>query len=296
MEAWKLADIQIRDPFVLPLEREGRYYLYGSTDKNIWGKGTGFDAYVSADLQTWEGPHPIFRPEAGFYSDTNFWAPEVYAYGGRYYMFATFRRKDNDRLGTAVLAADGPLGPFVPHSEGPVTPEGWSSLDGSLHVDEAGQPWMVFCHEWQQVGDGEVCAVRLSADLRRAEGEPQLLYRASEAPWTTPFESARFPEQTNYVTDGPYMLRLADGSLQLLWASFIDGRYALGIARSSTGLLAGPWVQEEEPLYRSDGGHAMVFRSFDGRLMLAIHSPNKTPNERPHLLELAEHAGRLQLR
>lgn len=151
-------NLQIRDPFVLPLagqrQGEGLYYLYGSTDSNIWGKGTGFNAYTGKDLEHWEGPFPVFRPGTDFYAERNFWAPEVYEYGGSYLMFATFRRKDNDLLGTAVLISQHPLGPFLPHSEGPVTPADWSSLDGTLHLDHQGQPWMVFCHEWQQTGDG----------------------------------------------------------------------------------------------------------------------------------------------
>ena len=41
----RISDIQIRDPFVV--EEDGAYYLFGSTDKNIWeGAGTGFDGYV----------------------------------------------------------------------------------------------------------------------------------------------------------------------------------------------------------------------------------------------------------
>ncbi|WP_051318153.1 glycoside hydrolase family 43 protein [Cohnella thermotolerans] len=290
----KSQEIQIRDPFVLPVPEEGLYYLFGSTDKNIWGPGTGFDAYVSRDLRQWDGPRPVFRPSANFYADTNFWAPEVYAYGGRHYMFATFRRKDNNRLGTAVLAADRPFGPFVPHSEGPVTPESWSSLDGSLHVDEAGEPWMVFCHEWQQIGDGEVCAVRLSADLKEAAGEPVTLFRASEAPWTTPFVSPRFADTVNYVTDGPYLFRGDTGRLYMLWASFIDNTYALGVARSESGGVLGPWTHQPEALYRNDGGHGMVFRTFDGRLALTIHAPNRTPDERPLFLEVAEREGRIE--
>lgn len=284
-------DIQIRDPFVLPVSVEGNYYMFGSTDKNIWGAGTGFDAYVSRDLLHWEGPHPVFRPEEGFFSDTNFWAPEVYAYGGRYYMFATFRRRDNGLLGTAVLAADQPLGPFILHSEGPVTPAHWSSLDGSLFVDEEGAPWIVFCHEWQQVGDGEVCAIRLSSDLSRAESEPVLLFRASEAEWATPYVSPRYPDTANYVTDGPYLFRGGEGHLYMLWASFIDNQYALGVARSESGQVAGPWVQQTEPLFRNDGGHGMVFHTFDGRQMLTIHAPNRTPDERPIFLDLLERDG-----
>ncbi|WP_254639644.1 glycoside hydrolase family 43 protein [Cohnella sp. GbtcB17] len=289
--ALKSKDIQIRDPFVLPLKEEGKYYLFGSTDKNIWGPGTGFDAYVSEDLESWEGPHPVFRPPVDFFANENFWAPEVYAYGGRYYMFATFRRNDNRRLGTSVLAAACPLGPFAPLSAGPVTPEAWSSLDGSLFVDEAGDPWMVFCHEWQQIGDGEVCAVRLAPDLSRAAGEPVTLFRASEAPWTTPFVSPRYPDTVNYVTDGPYLFRGEGDGLYMLWASFIDNTYALGVARSESGGILGPWAHQPDALYRDDGGHGMVFRLFDGRLTLAIHAPNRTPEERPLFLALAENGG-----
>ncbi|MBB3111613.1 beta-xylosidase [Paenibacillus phyllosphaerae] len=289
------ADIQIRDPFVLPLERSGEklYYLFGSTDANIWGKGTGFDAYVSRDLHAWEGPHPVFRPPGDFFAEQNFWAPEVYEDGGRYYMFATFRRKDNGLLGTAVLAADDPLGPYAPHSDGPVTPKEWSSLDGTLHIDQTGQPWMVFCHEWQQVGDGEICAVRLSLDLKYADGEPQLLFRASEAAWATPYVSPRYPDQANYVTDGPYLFRGASGKLYMLWASFIDNKYALGIASSASGSVQGPWQQEEKPLFRRDGGHGMIFRTYEGGLMLTIHTPNRTPDERPIFLPIEERDGRI---
>lgn len=77
-----------------------------------------------------------------------------------------------------------------------------------------------------------------------------------------------------------------------LWASFINNTYALGVARSVSGTVLGPWVQDEKALFESDGGHAMLFRAFDGRLMLAIHTPNKTPNERPLFLEVEERDGR----
>lgn len=294
------SELQIRDPYVLPLAGEGHeagtYYLYGSTDSNIWGPGTGFNAYTGTDLEHWEGPFPVFRPEPDFYAERNFWAPEVYPYGGNYIMFATFRRKDNDLLGTAVLKSIHPLGPFIPHSEGPVTPREWSSLDGTLYLDRTGQPWMVFCHEWQQTGDGEVCAMRLTEDLRNAAGEPVVLFRASEAPWTTPFVSARYADQLNYVTDGPFLFRSGGGTLYLLWASFINNTYALGIARSGSGEITGPWIHQERPLYHQDGGHAMVFRTFSQQMMLAIHTPNQTPDERPVFVELTEKDGELRVK
>lgn len=288
-------DIQIRDPYVVPVRKEGRYYLFGSTDSNIWGEGTGFDVYSSTDLKQWEGPSPAFRPEPGFFAERNFWAPEVHQYRGRWYMLATFRRKGNNLLGTAVLTADSLPGPYRLHSNGPVTPEGWCCLDGTLFADEADMPWMVFCREWQQVTDGQICAVRLTENLQAAAGDPALLFRASQAPWTTSYRSERYPNRDNYVTDGPFLYRAANGELLMLWASFIGNRYALGVSRSLSGGILGPWQHEKEALFQSDGGHGMVFRTFDGHLMLAIHSPNRTPHERAHFFAIEETAGGLRL-
>lgn len=284
-------EVQIRDPYIVADPITKKYYLFGSTDASIWGVGTGFDVYVGEDLEHWDGPYPVFLPDEAFYSEENFWAPEVHAYQGKYYMFATFLRKDNGRRGTAILVSDSLMGPFTPHSKGPVTPEDWYSLDGTLYLDEGGMPWMVFCHEWVQVADGEVCAVRLTDDLSAAVGDPIVLFRASEAPWTTSLQHPRYPGRENYVTDGTYVVRTEDGSLLILWASFKDNIYAQGIARSLSGTIEGPWVQEKKPIYENDGGHGMIFTTFEGQRMLTLHTPNKTPLERPIFIPITEREG-----
>lgn len=287
--------IQIRDPFVLTDKAEEKYYLYGTTDTNVWeGKATGFDVYVSEDLDRWEGPFPAFRPEEGFWADRHYWAPEVYLYEGRYYMFASFKA-ESKRRGTQILVSDAPVGPFQPHSEGPVTPGDWECLDGTLYVDEAGQPWMIFCHEWLQVQDGEMCAIPLTKDLKAAAGEPVLLFHASDAPWTAPSADASTGNK-NFVTDGPFLHRAANGNLLMLWSSHGASGYAIGIARSATGDIKGPWVQDREPLFGQDGGHGMLFTTFEGELMLAIHRPNKTPDERPLFLPMTEENGCLSIK
>jgi arabinan endo-1,5-alpha-L-arabinosidase len=289
----KRSDIQIRDPYVLPLPQEGRYLLFGSTDKNIWsGPGTGFDCYESRDLENWDGPMPAFRPPPGFWSNTQFWAPECHPWQGHYYLFATFARDGRER-GTQILAADRPEGPYEVHSDGPVTPRDWECLDGTLHLDTDGNPWMVFCHEWVQVVDGEICAMPLSGDLRRAAGEPVLLFRASAAAWARPIENRGRPE--NWVTDGPFLHRLSDGQLLMLWSTIGYEGYAMGYAVSESGGILGPWQQSPQPLYGKDGGHGMLFRDFDGRLLMTLHYPNRTPYERPVWLEVTEREGGLVL-
>jgi arabinan endo-1,5-alpha-L-arabinosidase len=288
-----VSEIHIRDPFVLPIDAEKLYYLYGTRGSEAWtSSATGIDYYTSSDLETWEGPFPAFRPPSGFWADRNFWAPEVHFYQGRYYMFASFKA-EGLRRGTQILAADSPKGPFLPISEGAITPPDWECLDGTFFLDAKQQAWIVFCHEWVQVGDGEICAMPLSYDLKTATAAPSLLFRASEAPWA---EELNSKGRRGYVTDGPWMHRLDNGELLMLWSSFCHGDYAVGIAKSASGELLGPWEQIAKPLYEGDGGHCMTFRGFDGQLYVAFHRPNPNPNERPQFLPLVENGDSLVIR
>jgi arabinan endo-1,5-alpha-L-arabinosidase len=289
-------DIHLRDPFVLPVPADRTYLLFGTTDPDPWkAPGAGFDVYAGTDLGHWEGPRPAFRPEPGFWGTTNFWAPEAHVYRGRCYLFASFKA-EGARRATQILSAGRPQGPYRVHSAGPVTPRDWECLDGTLHVDPDGLPWVVFCREWVQVRDGEVCAVRLSENLTRALGKPRLLFRASEAPWTRPVSrKGAPPDPADRVTDGPFLHRTADGTLLMLWSSFSDTGYAMGVARSATGRVEGPWRQAPRPLVEQDAGHGMIFHAFDGRLLITVHTPNRTPDERPVFLEAKEQDGTLAL-
>lgn len=288
----KNSDIHIRDPFVLSINEEKLYYLFGTVGPECWmNSASGTDYYTSNDLQNWEGPFPAFRPPADFWADRNFWAPEVHSYNGRYYMFMSFKAEGVCR-GTQILAADDPKGPFLPIGNGPVTPRDWECLDGTLFVDDKFQPWIVFCHEWVQVGDGTICALPLTIDLTSAAGLPQLLFHASEALWAQEINSKG---RKGYVTDGPWLHRLSNGELIMLWSSFGAGGYTVGMALSESGGIVGPWKQLPAPLYAGDGGHCMTFRTFDGQLIIAYHRPNSSPDERPYFALLRENGSALEL-
>jgi arabinan endo-1,5-alpha-L-arabinosidase len=279
-----LADIHLRDPFILAVPEDGSYYLYGTNGPNPWDNSMGFDAYMSKDLVEWIGPMPVFRSPDDFWADRSFWAPEVFAHHGRFYMCASFTKSHwGHRRGTQILVADSPLGPFIPHSDGPVTPEGDVCIDGTLFWDDLQQPWMVYCHERMQVTDGLMCATQLTQDLRVAVGDHHNLFRASEAPWAHVIDGDQF------TTDGPFMLRLKSGVLAMIWSSFHYGTYALGVAYSPSGNLLGPWNHEEKPLFLDDGGHGMVFQDFQGNSTLVLHTPGMVAGrERPALFRLCE--------
>ena len=281
----QLKDIHIRDPFILA--DGGRYYLYGSRGGETWGRCAGLDVYVSDDLERWSGPREAFTPPEGFWSDREFWAPEVHAYRGAYYMFVSFK-SDSRCRGTQILRARSPMGPFLVHSDGPVTPERWECLDGTLHVEPDGTPYMVFCHEWVQVKDGEMCAVRLTEDLRAPAGEPFVLFRASEPGWNAPL-GGEHPDC--YVTDGPFLYRTQDGTLLMIWSSVPGGRYCEAISYSDDGSITGNWRHDGRLLFSEDGGHGMIFRTLEGGLRFVFHQPNRSPLERPHLVALRDAGG-----
>jgi len=295
----KKSEIQIRDPYIFVDQQEKSYYMFGTTDLNCWrGPGDGFNCYKSSDLEEWEGPIPAFRPTAGFWGKENFWAPEVHQFNGRFYMFATFIA-DGHKRATQILSADKVTGPYTPHADHPVTPEHWQCLDGTLHVDEDGTPWIIFCHECVQIHDGSICSMKLTPDLKEAAARPIFLFNASEAQWVKPHSGPETDPTLRfktYVTDGPFLYRMNDGTLLMLWSSIGSKGYAMGVSRSESGHLLGPWHHDPNPIWAEDGCHGMIFKTVEGQLMLTFHSPNKTPNERAVFIEIEEADGRLNLK
>ncbi len=78
-------------------------------------------------------------------------------------------------------------------------------------------------------------------------------------------------------------------------SSFSSSGYTVGLATSESGKLAGPWSQQEKPVFRDDGGHAMLFRRFDGQLMMALHSPNGGRATRIRLFEMKDTGDSLEV-
>ncbi len=256
-----LSDMSARDPFIFVDPATEMYYL------PVNG-GTNVKMYQSKDLKMWKSLGVVFQPEDDFWGKTDFWAPDLYLYKGKYHLFVTFSGENKIR-GTSILVADEAAGPYTPLVNKPTTPDDWMALDGALYVDDKGTPWHLYCHEWLQVKDGEIIAQQLTADLTETAGEPILLFKASEAPWTPDDK-----KDGNYVTDAPVINKMADGKLVMTWSSFDDkNKYNIGVCYSENGVL-GPWVHDEKPLVDNNGGHAMLFADFDGQMHISYHSPN----------------------
>ena len=292
------ADFRIRDPFVLA--EDGIYYLYESKP---WDGGRGVFVRTSTDLEHWTEKRQVMRV-ADDLPVRKVWAPEVHKYNGHYYLFVTLtmekgtypiatlvegREKFIESRGTWVYRSDAPTGPFKPVKNGPVPPQDWMTLDGTLWVED-GTPYMVFCHEWCQMKDGRMCYAPLSSDFASFTATPVTMFKASDA-----------MPGAGFITDGPFLYRSTkSGVLYMIWSNTVkrnDGKdpdYCVFVRKSSSGKIAGAW-SKDELLFRKNGGHGMIFKAFDGRLMLTLHQPNNTPNERMALFELEDTGDMLRL-
>lgn len=277
----KRCEINIRDPFILPFE--GKYYMYGSRTKNQFG----FEVYVSNDLENFSEPKTIFEKCESFWGEFDFWAPEVHCYNGKFYLFATFKAQNSCRR-CHILVCDTPDGTFVPLTDTPCTPEDWESLDGTLHIDKKGIPHLVFCHEWVQIGDGTICEVTLSKDLKEVLTKPRVLWYASQYKDVKSMSGGG----KHYVTDGPYFYRNGE-ELLCVWSSFNKNGYAELISKSDNGDIDGNWTVLDTPLSSTQGGHGMIFKDFTGKECFVMHRPNNTPHERPCIFELKKENGQL---
>lgn len=263
-------EIGLRDPSVLVDHKSKFYYIH----VNGGGKT---NVFKSKDLKMWKKlDKPSFQPDATFWGTKDFWAPDVYEYQNKYYMFITVSSNTQKR-GTTILVSDSPEGSFEPLTNEPITPKEWMCLDGSLYIDKDNQPWIIFCREWLEVRDGEIYAQKLSADFKNVIDEPVLLFKASEAPWAG---TITVGGTTGYVTDAPVVHTLDNNVLAMTWSSFDkSNRYAIGQATSVSGSVLGPWQQSATTLNYDNGGHAMLFRDFNNQLKISYHSPNN-PNSK----------------
>ena len=268
--------IQLSDPFVLADEATRTYYM----------TGTGGLMWKSRDLERWSGPYRVTEtdPESWMGPNPMIWAAELHQYEGKYYYFATFtnqkviiqnyRGNDIERRASHVLVSDKPDGPYRPMADPTYLPADRPTLDGTFWVDRDGKPYMVYCWEWLQQWDGTIEKIELKPDLSGSVGEGRLLFRASSCPWSK--EKNEYGAVVpNKVTDGPFLFRTTTGRLGMIWTSWVYDVYTQGVAYSESGTLDGPWYHEAEPITPPNYGHGMIFRDFNGQLLLSCHSHKK---------------------
>ncbi len=166
-------DILMGDPFVL--RHGGVYYLYGTT----WP----FKAWRSRDLVHWRPLGAVYRWGDDSWGRRSFWAPEVFAYRGRFYMAFSSARDPEEGFRLCLAVADAPEGPFR-EMHAPWCDVGWSCIDAHVFLDDGAVPYLYFARVGvleppeqnltERLLLARIYGVRLKADLSAPVGNPFL--------------------------------------------------------------------------------------------------------------------------
>jgi hypothetical protein len=284
-----LHDIRLSDPCILADSATHMYYM----------TGTGGKLWKSKDLKMWTGPYNVvdIDPTSWMGPRPMIWAAELHRYKGKYYYFATFtnqavkidtvRGNVIERRASQVLVSDHADGPYRLFGDATYLPADRPTLDGTFWVDLDGKPYMVYCGEWLANWNGTMEKIELKPDLGGTIGEGKVMFRAFDSPWSRERETGKVIP--NKVTDGPYLFKTGTGRLGMIWTSWVYDVYTQGVAYSESGTLDGPWIHEPQPITPPNFGHGMLFRDFDGRLLMSVHS-HKSVHGRyvrvPHLFKV----------
>ena len=262
------SDISLSDPAIMA-DPVSKYYYMTGTAGNI---------FKSKDLETWttlpwaintNGIEWIGKSHTAP-SPGQIWAPELYYKNEAYYDVVTFTNPNAKTEGTNhsrrsihILKSDKPEGPYkqIEGGDALYLPATKMAIDGTIW-EEDGKLYLIYCYEWVQAGDGAIEYIELKPDLTGTVGESRHICRASDGrAWNT-----------DAVTDGCFMFRTQTGRLGMIWTGWRSGVYVQGVSYSDNGKLSGKWSHSKCPITPDNHGHGMLFRTFDGQLLMSIHS------------------------
>jgi beta-xylosidase len=251
-------DVKLGDPFVLYDKQSDMYYMYGTG-----GVTNGFVVYSSSDLVNWENKSVVYTSKQDrSWGTKDFWAPEVYQYNDRYYMFYSAHWKNNPnnelenyKIGVAV--SNSPLGPFEDMTGGPLFDPGYPIIDANVYFSEDGRLYLYYsrcCYKhsvdseiatwakdrgmYDNIEESWIYGVELKSDFSGIIGEPVLLLRPplkmkdKQSEWES--RSVTSGEINRRWTEGSYLFKHNDVYYMMYSANYFAGEnYAVGYATSN---------------------------------------------------------------
>lgn len=274
----KLSGIRVRDPFFI--KENDIFYLIGTTGNDCWEAGSDFSVYATQDFENFEFVSTAFDKSNMPYH-TQFWAPEIHKYKGKYYMLVSAKRQER---GTYILVSDKINKGYKLLMDRPITPPEWTCLDATLYV-ENGEPYLVFSNEWVNTvnkdGDGSLFVAKLSDDLTEIISPCKKIISGKDSGFA---KLVKYTDEIwGYIAEGPYLDKDDNGDLLLYWSTITDSGYCVAVSRSKNGIM-GDFVFDKM-LFDKDGGHCMVFER-NGKKYITFHQPNHSPHERAVIYDL----------
>jgi len=301
--------VELADPYVLQM-KDDKYYMYGTGGV----ARNGFAAYSSTDLVNWKDEGQVYyAANKNGWSDSTaawngaYWAPEVYEYNGKFYLFYSAqwgtnpnKEVENFRIGVAV--ADNPTGPFIDLNNKPIFDPGYPIIDANVLFDN-GRVYLYYsrcCYKhavesevatWAKqkgwfdaIEESWVYGVELKPDFSGVMGEPVLLLRPpvkmsdKQAEWES--RSVTSKEVNRRWTEGSVAFKKGSTYYMMYSANYFGGKnYAVGYATSKHPL--GPFTKAaNNPVLQKNvekggvvtgTGHNSITYSPDGKEMYCVY-------------------------
>ncbi len=270
----------VRDPFILRVD--DAWYMTGTLppygmEENQADRTKGVPLYRSTDLLHWDFIDYIVKTpdqsENKWYSE-RFWAPELFAHNGKYYVTVNCSALDGSNHGFLFAVADSIEGPYtIMNPNAPLA----LGNDAHLFADDDGQIYLFASGIWMAKFDLE---------------NLQFLSSVKQIISPIPDSDAWNAERPNVGFEGPYVLK-HEGRYYCFYSTWARG-YEIGVAVAED--INGPWTMYENPMYGAmsqercdfyggkyqDGyylhqdkyrecGHNSIFQGPDGGLWIAAH-------------------------
>ncbi len=235
------------DPFLMTYQ--GKYYIYATNSPD------GFRVYVSDDLAVWKDKGYCLK-KGDVIGQNRFWAPEVIAHKGKFYMVYA----SEEHL--AIATSESPLGPFTQMEKKWLMAD--KAIDGHFFLDD-GTLWLYYV---RIQGENMIYVAKLNDDCSTLQEKDEKFLLRAEENWEL---------KEGHVTEGPFVLKHKEK--YYLSYSANDTRsifYAIGYAVSDRP--DGPFIKYKgNPILQmteqvNGVGHHSFARSIDGKdLLCAYH-------------------------
>ncbi|MCI9590206.1 MAG: family 43 glycosylhydrolase [Lachnospiraceae bacterium] len=260
----------IGDPYVLFYK--GMYYLYATSHFN------GFYCWKSKDLNQWEPPEICYEAGKKSFGNSCFWAPEVYEFGGMFYMYYTAQWKiyEKEALRIGVAVSDSPQGPFEDVLDNqPMFDFGYGALDAHI-LKDGKRNYLYYSragadHIMDGARQSEIYVAELGTDKCSVIGEGKLILKP-EQEW-----ERQEPEKHQFWNEGPFVVK-HNGKYHMMYSAncFASRYYAIGGAMAVHPM--GPFVKyKNNPILSasqtiSGPGHNCVVQGPDGACYCIYHA------------------------
>lgn len=266
------------DPFVL--QTDHGYYMYGTDPTGDCSDGRIFPLLHSIDTVHWTSLGGALEPPADRTPASSFWAPEVVAVDGAFWMYYSIGTEDADHH-LRVARAEHPAGPFRDCGAN-LTHDLPFAIDPSPFRDADGNWWMLFATD-DLPGPRPGTVIALTRMVKPDELAPnhRVILRAT-ADWQRYQRDRPMYGGIHdwHTLEGPSIVRHLDH----YWLLYSGGNWqgaGYGVAAARATSMTGPWeaLTEGPNVLSTDTahglrgpGHNSVVKAPDGTDLAVFHA------------------------